>query len=125
VDVGETLFFSYSEHLWIVISDPAKDNGRVLLVNFSSVKPGVPFDPACVLEVGDHPYITQETFVYYRSAQVQSNKDLERQVSSGKIRFPYDPVSPEILKRIREGATKSKFINRGHRKLLEDQGLIP
>ena len=73
MDAGETLFFSHSEHLWVVISDPVQDKERVLLVNFSSVKEGVPLDSACVLLPGEHPYISKDTFVYYRHAQVLSN----------------------------------------------------
>ena len=124
MDAGETLFFKYSDHLWVVISDPSKDKDNVLLVNFSSVKPGVHFDPACVLYAGDHPFITTNTFVYYDHAQIQSNGALERQVASGTIRIPFGPVSPEVLQRIRDGARTSKFLNRGYRQLLKDQGLI-
>ena len=98
MDAGETLFFSHSEHLWVVISDPAQDKDRVLLVNFSSVKVGVPFDSACELSPGDHSFITKQTFVYYRHAQVLPNRDLESQVSSGRIKISrHGPVSEDTI----------------------------
>lgn len=124
MDAGEVLEFRYSDHTWVVISEPAKDGDNVLLVNFSSVKPGVRFDQACVLEAGEHRCITKRTFVYYHFARVEPARELERKISCGEATSPYPPVSPEILKRIREGAAVSKSIKRGYRQLLRDQGLI-
>ena len=124
MNAGDVLRFQYSSHLWVVISDPAKDRGSVLLANFSSIKSGVQCDPACILNPDDHEYIRKPTFVYYRHAQVLSDSELERRISCGQASCPYPPVSAGVLKRIRDGASASRFIKRGHRQLLEDQGLI-
>ena len=125
MDAGEAVKFNWSEHLWIVISDPKQNRGKVLLVNFSSVKPSVRFDDACVVDVGDHPYIKKKTFVYYDKARVATDRGLEKEISSGQAdASAYDPVSDNLLDRIRQGASTSRFIDRGYRQLLKDQGLI-
>lgn len=67
MDAGEAIKLEWSPHLWIVISDPKQNRDEVLLVNFSSVKSEVPYDPACVVKIGDHPCIRTETFVYTES----------------------------------------------------------
>jgi hypothetical protein len=58
MDAGTTLHVpqpgaSYDSHLWMIISDPKND--PVLIVNFTSWEDWK--DQACVLNVGDHPYI--------------------------------------------------------------------
>ncbi len=125
MESGEAITFRWSAHLWVVVSDPKQNPDEVLLVNFSSVKPGVPCDPACIVKIGDHPYITAQSFVYYGYARIATNADLERQIASGQAdAAAYPPVNTDLLDRIRKGAGTSRFIVRKHRQLLKDQGLI-
>lgn len=125
MEAGETIKFRWSPHLWVVVSDPKQNPDEILLVNFSSRKPGVPFDSACMANVGDHAYLRTPSFVYYRFARVASNAALEAQIASGQAdASAWPPVSASLLDRIRKGAGASKFIARKHRQLLKDQGLI-
>jgi hypothetical protein len=58
------------------------------------------------LQRGDHPFITHDCAVYYQQAQelpVQEIETMRRQ----------DPVSGQLLSRIRQGLHRSKFTKRG------------
>lgn len=64
---GDTLIIpapgtSLDSHLWIVLSDPTLDH-FVLLVNLTSYRPDK--DDACILDVGDHPFIRHPSCVNY------------------------------------------------------------
>lgn len=59
---------SYSiKHLFFVISDPTKHNGTFIIVNLTSdvFRAG----KECILNVGDHPRITKESFVSFADAR--------------------------------------------------------
>ena len=55
---------SYDSHLWIVISDPDADAERIVIVSLTSHRADK--DQACLLRVGDHPYVKHDTCVNYR-----------------------------------------------------------
>jgi hypothetical protein len=66
MNAGDTLLIdapgtTLDSHLWIVISDPALDPQRVVLVNMTSHRADK--DQACVLEMGDHPYVSHRTCI--------------------------------------------------------------
>ncbi len=105
MEAGETIKFRWSPHLWVVVSDPKQNPDEILLVNYSSRKPGVPFDSACMVNVGDHAYLRTPSFVYYRFARVASNAALEAQIASGEAdASAWPPVSASLLDRMRKGA---------------------
>ncbi|MGA2067936.1 MAG: hypothetical protein ABSG86_23405 [Thermoguttaceae bacterium] len=120
MNAGESFFFEFSEHLWIVISDPSLDGSHVLVANVSTDRG---HDPACILQPGDHPFVKHRSCIRYDKCCLWRNADLERLVSSGRIR-PQEPISAELLARVREGAGNSDFIALGCRQLLAEQGLI-
>jgi len=53
-------------HLFFVISDPGKHNGTFIIVNLTSdyFRAG----RECVLNVGDHPRITKESYISFADA---------------------------------------------------------
>lgn len=59
---------SLDSHLWIVISDPAVDDERILIVNFTTLRPDS--DQACILVAGEHPFVQHQTCVNYGGAKV-------------------------------------------------------
>lgn len=124
MDAGDTYRMSESSHLWIVISDPKKDRQHVAIVNLSSVKNNKSDDMSCVFEAGCHPSIDRKTFVMYRYAQIETNKELDRRIGGGGW-HPMDPVSPSMLDQIREGVAKSDRVPISVHDLLAEQGLLP
>ncbi len=55
-------------HLFAVMNDPCAQH-QCLIINVTSIKPNRYYDPACVLEVGDHPFIQHPSYVLYRMAE--------------------------------------------------------
>jgi hypothetical protein len=56
VKAGDTFFLTaraVDAHLWVVISDPEKDAGRVILVSVTTFEPHK--EAVCLLDVGDLP----------------------------------------------------------------------
>jgi len=108
-------------HLWVVISDPQLDPDSVLMVSLTSYEPYK--DQTCELSANDHPFVSHRTLICYNPAKVASDEDLEKLVSSGLMR-KHDPFSPELLKRVRQGAWDTDDIQLEHRQILIDQNLI-
>lgn len=122
---GDTFRFSErvkDDHLWMIISEPDRNpDAPLVIVSFTTFR--LSNDPSCIVLPGDHPFLTRETCVYYRGARFAQRGTFDRCVACGDI-IPEDPLSPEILARVREGAARSPYIREGIRKLLVEQGLI-
>ncbi len=108
-------------HLWIILSDPAQDADRLVMVSFTTFRRDK--DQTCVLRPGDHPFVTRDTLVCYADARIATNAQLESLVSKGLMKRN-KPVSAELLQRIRQGAWKTDEISLEAREVLVDQGLI-
>jgi hypothetical protein len=63
-------------------------------------------DTTCVIEANEHPFVDRRTVVRYSAAQIccegQQLDALERCIEK-----KFDPVSPDLLKRIIQGALNS------------------
>jgi hypothetical protein len=119
---GDTFFHDRDggEHLPIVLSDPAKDPSRVVFVNFSSQ---TYHEQTCVIEIGEHPFVTKKTRIPYRFAYILPLAYLEDDAAIGKIRRDV-PLSPELLRRALAGAARSLFMPIEAWAIIEDQGLV-
>ena len=104
----------------MIISDPDLDPQRVLMVNFSSWKPYR--DRACIVEPGDHPFLIRPSCVNYPEARVTSADVLDRLQAANQL-FPRQPLSLDLLARIRQCARVSR-LRLEHLQLLLDQGLV-
>ncbi len=108
-------------HCWTIISDPAIDPNRVLLVNFTSYDEFA--DQACILNIGDHPFIAHRTCVNYPMAREATNADLDLLRESGRL-IMLQPLAPALLTRIRESAMESVDMEISLAYILIDQGLV-
>jgi hypothetical protein len=125
VDAGDTLLViepgtSYDSHLWIIISDPRKDAERVVIVSMTSYRADK--DQACVLDVGDHPYIRKPTCINYIDAKVVSIAAIESLIASGKV-SGHHRCSAALLTRIRAGIPDSRITMERY-EILVEQGLV-
>ena len=79
-------------------------DGSVITCNFTDYSNHA--DKTCVIEDNEHPAITKKSAVYFRGAHHCETEDalaaLERLITSRK-----EPLSPELLARIRQGALDS------------------
>lgn len=89
-------------HLHIVCNDPIMNPrtgyDSVLMVNVTSVKHSLPYDPACMLKAGDHPFIYKDSYVYYKKADIFSSERLEVAVNEGAYSQEEDVLDVTFFK---------------------------
>lgn len=78
------------KHLFIILTDPVADpvnSGRVsvLLISLSTLEIALPHDPTCILRSGDHPFITRDSYVSYRTSRIQETVKIINGVASGVL----------------------------------------
>lgn len=104
------------DHLFVILAGPTplQNYGAIdqfISVSLTSIYPGVPFDVACVLQPGDHPFIKHPSYVSYRHARIDPSHHVEKMVRDG-IWKPQASCSPAIFEKIKQGAGLSKLIAR-------------
>lgn len=105
----------------MVISDPALDPSRVVLVNFTTNRQSE--EQCCVVKGGEHPFLTHPSAVRYRDARITSVAALESLVKQDKIKVQC-PLSAQLLEKVRAGAAESELLPEGCRQILNEQFLI-
>ncbi len=119
---GDTFRFRSGEiHLWMVISDPALDRTKVLLVNMTTWKPEK--EQVCLLNPGDHPEVDKNSCIPFIHAKVYPDSHLEHLLSIDRIIIK-EELSRKLLQRIREAAVSSRFLRLEYGQILIDQGLV-
>ena len=111
------------KHLFALMLDPVLVDGYgpkpcVLLACVTSVKGGAALEDCCLLGPGDHPFIEHDSYVDYRFTRLEPEEHLQGRVQEGAF-VKKEACSPELIKRIIQGALKSRRISREHKKILE------
>lgn len=111
------------KHLFALMLEPAVVDGYgskpiVLMACVTSVVNGMPADDSCLLSKGDHPFIEHDSFVDYRFTRMEQAEFIEKRVQEGLF-LEKDACSPELIKRIIQGALKSRRIDREFKRVLE------
>jgi hypothetical protein len=104
VKAGDTLFFAgRDDHLWVIISDPAIDPQRIIIVPFITYQRY--YDQSCIVQAGEHPFVKHKTLVNYSVAAIATLDEL--QAAPGlKVK---EALSDELLQRIRACARGSNL----------------
>lgn len=89
-----------AKHCYFVISKEDSD-GNVLVVNRSTYRGLKMDDPTCILSPGDHPSVTQTSYIVYRYAKIMKYTDVLKL-------NPVKDVSLELYERIRKGVIESE-----------------
>ena len=55
------------------------------MVSLSTVRQGVPHDPACILYAGDHAFVKHDSYVVYQKARIEEADKVLRGVKSGQL----------------------------------------
>jgi hypothetical protein len=91
------------QHWYFVLAGPSPE-GEFLAVNFTGFSQYK--DGECVVEVGDHPFVTKKTIVKYDSAEVWQTSKLIAGISAGH--FDVGAVAnAELLGRMLDGYWRS------------------
>ena len=120
--LGTRSSFVAARNLWVVVSDPAADPEQVLIVNVTSVRRSF-HDSSCLLNVGDHRFVQHASYMEYSRSRIESGSELRAKLATGSI-IPDEPISADVLQRIRDGAARTDRIPLRNLQLLVDQGLI-
>ena len=92
-------------HLFIVLLDPEGNTRNTITVPCSTLR-SRSHDTTCVLNVGEHEFITGPTYVKFGLAEIECLDDIGRRIKEGRA-GPKPPVGPDVLARVRQGLLKS------------------
>lgn len=98
------------QHLYIIVTNPC-DESKTLLVTLCSIKDGRFHDPSCIVEVGEHPFVTKRSYVDYRLSRIVRCDHISKCVA-GWTFTPKADVSDSLFARVEGGIEKSDFTSR-------------
>jgi hypothetical protein len=108
-------------HLFVLTLGPAVlpnygNDPKVLLVGASTVREGVPYDTACVLNDGEHSFIKHPSYIAYRYARLESVSHVNKMIETSTW-HTHEECSVDLLKKIQSGIHISKYISREFRSI--------
>lgn len=110
-------------HLHIICNDPVFyptiTKECVLAVNISTIDPCIDYDKTCLLNVGDHPFIKHESYVYYRKADIFGASSIARSVADGTF-STHAPFDDPVFDRVLAGFTASNEVRLKIRRFYEN-----
>jgi hypothetical protein len=106
------------EHLYFVISDICRDSNNVLVVNMTTLYDEKFADLSCILDIKDHPSVKHKSYVLYKEAMEVSIGDIMVGIMKKDYKRVAD-ISDNLLKKIQDGAKKSKFFPSKFKKFYE------
>lgn len=110
-----------NEHLHVVISDPAKDPARVLLVTVTTAAEYK--EQTCLISANEHPWVRHLSCISYRHASFATNAALEHLRANALLEM-HPPFPDLLLKRIWAGAADSTELVDKFADLLIEQGFL-
>lgn len=110
------------DHLFVITTD-ACPQGKHILVNLTSIKPGRSIDTTCVVQPGEHPFVVRDSYVVYRSAQMLSAQKIGQMVDSWVYRKG-QPATEPLTDKILAGFSASQFTPRFILNHLRSNGLL-
>ncbi len=99
-----------TKHLFVILTDKCPA-GEHLLVNVSSIKPNMKHDTTCIVNAGEHRFITKDSYVEYRRAEIIAAARLSKLVDTF-VYTAHDDVTDDLLLAIRDGVEDSPFTAR-------------
>lgn len=126
---GDAFFKSsgLKEHLFVVLYDPKTypEDGFgkrlcIVSVNFTSVGDSKYYDSSCVIENGEHEFIKQKSYAYYKVMQLEDHEHIVKCVNLGPYR-PAKSVSENLLKKLRDGLEISPSAPRKYKNKFKEQ----
>lgn len=103
MNLGDTFIWAPDagkEHLYIAITDPSKNSGKLVVVNLTKSAGGA---KSFVLRPGDHPFIRRDSDVNFGDAMIVSTERIDRQVRL-RLALPREPMDLSIVHRIAAAA---------------------
>ena len=114
-------------HLWAVISDPQQSNDEIVIANFTTLKNKSYEDTSCIIETGEHKFFKDKqhrSYVFYNRSRVVNLSELELWLRTGQLKPYPEPLSSELLEKVRAGAKETIHLPFGVERVLSMQELI-
>jgi hypothetical protein len=109
IQLGATLRSNVApRHFWIVLNDPEKSAGQVLLVSFTTLRDSC-VDDICILGPADYSLLTHETTVAFSRFQIGKASGLERLVAQSLFSFVSSVPSATLHKILKAAHTSSEL----------------
>ena len=117
-DLGSTCRCNLApRHLWVIISDPAKNEDRFGLVNLTTLTENC-VDDVCLLQNEDYPpFLTQPTTAAYSRHKIGDVKSMEMLLAVGQF-HDMPAIPPETLQKIINGAHETLELPRVAKSML-------
>lgn len=96
-----------SKHLFVILNDACPQSQHAL-VSISTIRLGQYHDPSCIIDVGEHEFVREKSFVKYQMARLEKSDHLIKCVA-GWTFTEKPPVSETLLVRIIAGVELSDF----------------
>lgn len=97
-------------HLFVVVAGPANvatyPPQTCVLVTLSTIRHAV-FEPTCIYEIGEHPFVTARSFVAYNHCRQHTVNEIAKLVANG-VFVPGQPFNAALVARARAGLRASK-----------------
>jgi hypothetical protein len=118
IRLGLTLRCSVSpRHIWVVLSDPDQTGGKILMVNFTTLRPTT-FDRSCILDTHDYDELTQPSVIAFSGSKSGLAAALEMALQEDSFSV-IDPQIPEAaLQKIIAAARVSSALSPAKKRLL-------
>jgi hypothetical protein len=117
IQLGATLRSNVApRHFWIVLNDPEKAAGQVLLVSLTTLRDSC-IDDLCILGPADYSPLTHETTVAFSRFQIGKTSGLERLIAENLFSF-VPSVPSTTLRKILMGAYASPELPQAAKGLL-------
>jgi hypothetical protein len=97
------------EHLYIVLTNPEPGTGRAVCVNLTGRQ--LDSDATVVVNVGEHPFVSKESVVFYQKAKALDMNKVEAALKAKMSRIvckQHQPCSQAFLSRVQKGLLASK-----------------
>lgn len=88
-------------HLFAVMNDECPE-GQCLLLMITTIKPNRAHDASCVLDTGDHPFITHPSYVLYARALRARAAHIGRMIEK-RLFIPKEDFTKPVFERIAQG----------------------
>jgi len=103
-------------HLHFIISEPDQD-GKVLVVNMTTLYNIPGEDHSCILDNGEYHKISKKSYIVYKRAkEINYIKLLNNKIKKLIDIDIKDRISEKVLIKIQEGAKKSPLLPKGLKK---------
>ena len=101
MQIGDTFIWkpdtSPDEHLYIVMTDPSKNDGKFVVFNLTK---SAHAPKSFILKIGDHPYISKDSDVNFGDGMITDVGRVTYEVVCRNARHYDTPMNPSIVEKI-------------------------